>query len=547
MYRKTLLAAAAAAMTAGLVACGGSSNDADDTPTPGAVGNTIALTASGRLISFDRATPGTLVGTVTVSGLASGESLLGIDVRPADGRLYAVSSAGRVYTVDPSTGVATLAATLAADATDLTLPFAAIAGTRLGVDFNPTVDRLRVVTNSGQNLRINVDTGATTTDGLLTLAGGASVSAAAYTNSFDGATATQLWVLNGTDNRLYLQNPPNDGVLAGGVELGVTVGSDASFDIDATSNVGVAAFTAGATTTLYSIDLAATAAAATAIGVIGGGEAVIGLALNDDAPVASALGLTTDNRLLAFNPRTPNTIASSTAITGLGAGETVVGIDIRPANDLLYALSDAGVIYTVDAGTGAATTVATLSNNAGMVGAGGAFTALAGTRFSVDFNPVADRLRVISETGQSLRINVDNGLTIVDGAINRTGVAASVVAAAYTNSFGPSPRTAPPAVGTALYNLETNSDVLTLQSPPNDGTLVNVGTALGVDAGAAAGFDIAGSANGLVLAAIGAGPATLYQVNLSTGAATLPRGLTADTARIGGASGVALLDLALHF
>lgn len=547
MHRKTLITTTAAVMAYGLVACGGGSRN-DDTPV--AVGDTIALTASGRILSFDRAAPGTLVGSVAVSGLATGETLLALDMRPATGDLYALSSTGALYVINPSTGAATIRTPLVADGTDASDPFASLvigSGGSVGMDFNPTVDRLRVVTSAGQNLRINVDTGATLTDGPLSLAGGADVGAAAYTNSFDGATATQLWVLNRLDDRLYLQNPPNDGVLANPVTLGATVGAAASFDIEAAGNGGYAAFTMGSTSTLYTIDLNAAADAATAVGTIAGGEAVIGLALADAPRVATAFGLTGTNQLVRFNPRTPGTIDATTAITGLATGETVVGIDFRPANDLLYALTDAATLYTVDPASGAATLVAALADNAAMPGAGGAYAGLAGTRFSVDFNPVADRLRVISEVGQSLRINVDNGLTIVDGAINRASGAASVVAAAYTNSFTPSPRTPPP--GTQLFNLETNDDSLTLQDPPNDGTLTNVGAGLGFAIGAAGGFDIAGSRNGLVLATLGdvVGPHTLYQVNLATGVAALPRGLSADTARVGGAGGPALLDIALRF
>ncbi|MEK2481574.1 DUF4394 domain-containing protein, partial [Lactobacillus acidophilus] len=78
-----------------------------------------------------------------------------------DGLLYAVGSSGRIYTINTSSGAATVKATLTADATDTTLPFTALSGTEFGVDLNPVADRLRVVSNTGQNLRINVDNGAT--------------------------------------------------------------------------------------------------------------------------------------------------------------------------------------------------------------------------------------------------------------------------------------------------------------------------------------------------------------------------------------------------
>jgi hypothetical protein len=107
---------------------------------------------------------------------------------------------------------------------------------------------------------------------------------------------------------------------------------------------------------------------------------------------------------------------------------------------------------------------------------------------------VADRLRVIGNTGQSLRINVDTGATTTDGAINRAGVAPVVAAAAYTNSI-------PNATATQLFDVDSASSVLALQNPPNDGTLTNVG-ALGVTVAGDGGMDIGGGANGLVLAAL---------------------------------------------
>jgi hypothetical protein len=245
---------------------------------------------------------------------------------------------------------------------------------------------------------------------------------------------------------------------------------------------------------------------------------------------------------VAFDPKAPNTITSTTPITGLGAGEAVVGIDMRPKDGALYALTGAGKVYTVNPATGAATLKVTLV--ADPADATNPFTALSGTLFSVDFNPQADRMRVISDNGQNLRVNVDTGNTFTDGAINRAGSAPMVLAAAYNNSFDGT-------TATTLFNLDAASDVLTQQVPPNDGTLTNVG-ALGVDIAGMAGFDIAGGANGLALAALrsgASGPFTLYSVSLTTGAATLYRNTTGDAAlsQIGGANGPALIDIAIRF
>lgn len=146
--------------------------------------------------------------TVKVSGVSA--PLLGIDVRPADKKLYGVSADSKIYTIDPKTGAATMVSTIS---TPLTAK-------RAVVDFNPVADRLRVIGSDGQNLRINVETGAATVDGKIAFASGDAntgkmpmVTAGAYTNSMAGAKATQLFNIDGTTSSWVLQDPPNDGML----------------------------------------------------------------------------------------------------------------------------------------------------------------------------------------------------------------------------------------------------------------------------------------------------------------------------------------------
>ena len=121
----------------------------------------------------------------------------------------------------------------------------------------------------------------------------------------------------------------------------------------------------------------------------------------------------------------------------------VVGIDVRPADGVLYAVTADGGIYTVDAKTGQATMKSKLSE-----------TLKAGATVTVDFNPVADRLRVITSDGTNLRINVDDGKATVDGALKfkdgdaNAGKTPNVVAGAYTNSSNPKP------TATALYDID---------------------------------------------------------------------------------------------
>jgi hypothetical protein len=533
------------AVALSLAACGGSDDDigtVTPTPTPPPVavaGDVYVLTASNKLLSFDRATPGTIRTTATVTGLQAGESLVGIDHRPADGLLYGVGSSGRIYTLNGTTGAATVKSTLAPDATDTTAPFTALAGTEFGVDFNPVADRLRIVSNTGQSLRINVDTGATTTDGSIN--GGAAntaITAAAYTNSFAGTSTTTLFVIDAANGTLYTQNPPNNGTLASPVALGLAATNVAGFDIDARNNTGYAVMTVAGVRSLYSVNLAPAAgtAAVTVVAAVGVSEELRGIAVATPA-APLAYGLTDDSRLVTFKVATPNTLDANVAISGLASGERLLGIDIRPKDGLLYGISSTARLVTIDPATGVATVKATLAADA--ADATAPYTAIAGTAFAVDFNPVADRLRVIGNTGQSLRINVDTGATTTDGAINGIG-APVVTAAAYTNSFAGT-------TATQLFDIDTASASLALQNPPNDGTLVNVGL-LNVAVTGDVAFDIAGGANGLALAALrttATGPSALYKIDLATGAAVLANGAaTPATSAIGGGA-VGLVDLAI--
>jgi len=517
-----------------LTACGSDDDDNNAAPAPttpppasATVGDVVALTVSNRLISFDRAAPATIRTNVLVTGLQSGENLVGIDMRPADGMLYGVGSTGRLYTLDPVTGAATNKSRLAADAADTTDAFTALAGTNFGVDFNPMADRLRIVSNTGQSLRINVDTGATTTDGSIN--GGAAntaISASAYTNSFAGTGSTTLFGIDAVNNTLYTQNPPNNGTLANPVPLGIVAGAVNGFDIDARTNMGYMVATVGGARNLYGVNLAATTAPATLVGALGVTEDIRGIALRA-AQTPVVLGLTDDNRLVGFKVGTPNTLDTNVTISGLAPGELVLGIDVRPRDNMLYGLTSTARLITIDPATGVATVKATLAADSSDTTL--PYTAIAGTAFAVDFNPVADRLRVISNSGQNLRINVDTGATTTDGVINRAGAAPMVAAAAYTNSV-------PNATATQLFDVDSTSSVLALQNPPNDGTLVNVGP-LGVTVAGDGGMDIAGGANGLVLAALrttAGGPTSLYRVDITTGAGTLIGGAANPAAsRIG--------------
>ncbi|MGJ3244521.1 MAG: DUF4394 domain-containing protein [Elainellaceae cyanobacterium] len=140
-----------------------------------------------------------------------------------------------------------------------------------------------------------------------------------------------------------------------------------------------------------------------------------------------------------------------------------------------------------------------------------------GTISGFDFNPVADRLRLVGDNDQNFRINVDTGDVNVDGTLTfangdrNDGINPNITASAYTNSFAGT-------TSTELYNIDTLLNTLVLQNPPNDGTLVTVGE-LGIDFDTLGGFDIVSSSDG-TNSAFAVSDATLYSIDLNTGTAT---------------------------
>lgn len=460
--------------------------------------NIFAVTNTNQLVRFNSRTPGTVVTIGAITGLQGGENVVGIDFRPATGQLYAVGSNSRIYTVNRMTGAATFVATLSTP----------LSGTNFGVDFNPVPDRLRIISNTGQNLRVNVNDGFAIVDGVIN-GPTTNVTGAGYTNSFNGATMTTLYDVSAATDILYTQNPPNNGTLVAVGPLGIDVSEVNGFDITPIGNAAFGAFTVGGTTGLFSVNL--TTGAVQNAGAIGGGTTQFSGFAVETAATSNFLvfGVTTANNLVRFNSSRPNTILSTVAITGLQGGENVLGIDFRPATGRLFALGSSNRIYTVNMATGAATSVGTLT------------TPLLGTNFGVDFNPVPDRIRITSDLDQNLRANPNDGTNLVDGVLAyavgdvNAGQNPNIVASGYTNSFAGT-------ATTTLYNIDSNLGILTTQNPPNNGTQNTVGS-LGVTTTGEAGLDIH-PANNTALAALqtpGAMSSALYTVNLTSGAASV--------------------------
>ena len=189
--------------------------------------------------------------------MQTGESIVGLDIRPANGQLVGLGSSSRLYSLNGATAEAT--------AIGAGTPFTpALSGTTFGFDFNPTVDRIRVVSNTGQNLRLNPDTGGLAAQDTNLNPGTPSITSVAYTNNVGNASTTELFDIDSTSDRLLLQNPPNAGTLVDIGPLGIDVDANNGFDIGGRSGTALALLTVSGITSVYQINLATGAATSVA-------------------------------------------------------------------------------------------------------------------------------------------------------------------------------------------------------------------------------------------------------------------------------------------
>jgi len=428
--------------------------------------------------------PGTTTTPLTITGLTAGQTVAGADYRPNTGQLYimgyaAASNTAQLYTLDPVTGAAT---TIGSSST-------LMLGTgSIGFDFNPTVDRIRVVGANGKNYRLHPVTGAiAATDADLNFATGdinfgqtPTIGAVAYTNSYIGSEATTLYDYDESRNILVSQIPPNNGTLntigLSGIVLNPankSVDMDIYFNQVSGTNTAylVANTLASNNDNLYTVNT--TTGMATLVGAIGSGIAVkdISVVINRTVPTTITgnliYALTRTNRnLISFDSDMPGTIRTLTAITGVTAGYTVVGMDYRPATRSLYAMAYSNAttsyqLYRLDPVTGIATVINSTPGN----------IVLDSTTVGFDFNPTVDRIRVTSANGGNYRLNPDDGsiaardsnLAYNIGDV-RQGVKQNIGTVAYTNSYRG-------ATTTTLYAIDDSLASLTTIAPPNNGRI----------------------------------------------------------------------------
>ena len=221
-----------------------------------------------------------------ITGLQEGERILGIDFRPATGELFGLGSSSRLYTINLSTAQAT------AVGGQFAIP---LNGSFFGFDFNPTVDRIRVVSDADQNLRLNpisggvVDSNLATDgvqgDGNLSFGNGTDpfIAGAGYTNSdTDATTGTTLYYIDSGQDALVISPTPNAGTLTTVGSLGVDVSVPISFDIALQNgvNAGIATFLSSSESKKLSVALIdLSTGAATIIGRVKSSDPLVGIAL----------------------------------------------------------------------------------------------------------------------------------------------------------------------------------------------------------------------------------------------------------------------------
>ena len=203
----------------------------------------IGLTNANSLLTFDSSTPGTIRNTIPITGLPTGETILSITDRPSTGSLLGVGLSSHLYSIQLNTGAATAISSS---------PFSpTLVGSRASISTNPVTDTVRLVDDSGQNLRLSPSSGSVVqTDPMLAYASGDPNAAAApdlvaiaSTNSASGATSTTVYGIDpALDVLVRLGSPggsptsPNTGQLSTVGLLGVKVNDTVGFDIVGPTN-----------------------------------------------------------------------------------------------------------------------------------------------------------------------------------------------------------------------------------------------------------------------------------------------------------------------
>jgi hypothetical protein len=525
----------------------------------------IGLTTTNQLITFDSGDADHILHSAKISGLPKGEDIVSIDSRPANGLLYGLSNKDTLYTLNPISGLATAVGTQGI----------ALVGKYFAMDFNPTVDRLRAVSDAEQNLRVNPITGATI-DGDAGTSGtqpdtalaydaadvnvgkNPMISAIAYDRNFQGTTQTTLFGIDSTLNTLVLigsvngtPNSPNGGLLTTVGSLGVDPTKCAGLEI-AADGTAYAALQVKGKTALYTINL--TTGAATRIEPIGTGALKLD-ALSSLPREEIVYGVTASGRLVSFHANNPGHLDSAVALRGLIAGEKVTSIDFRPATGELFGLTSSNRIVSINTASGQTTQLGVPLVTSPQ------FTANSPGGF--DFNPTVDRLRLVDAANDNVRFNpltyapVDSDGNAANGNTPDTSLAyiatdpnvgmdPNIVGSAYDRNDNDG------GIATTLWGIDSTLNNLVRQGAvdgnaadtagggsPNGGLLTTIGS-LGVDPTDQVGFDIIDQGTqgkGAALAVMqiqGETVSKLFSINLTAGLTNQPAGGATLIGTVGG-------------
>ncbi len=498
------------------------------------------ITGSNQLLTFDASNPMFVRSLTAIAGLGSGQVVVGSDVRPSTGELFAVgyNAAGptvQLYILNKNTAAATpVGAALALNLGSGT------AG--IGVDFNPVTDRLRLTTTTNAGYLLNPDDGTSTAVAALAYASGdvaasqtPALGAGAFTNSYLASPGTTFFGIDEVRNSLVRQ-PNGSGALTtvGSTGLAVVAATalqdlDILFDATAQTNTAYLAANPGGQTYSNFYTLNTATGTPTLVGSIGLGVPVRDIAASIVLPNVPILvqgtllyGISTQY-LVSFDSALPGTLRSVLAYSGIASGQSIVGADFRPATGQLYVLgynagTGQGQLYILDTGTGVAAPVGGLHPlNLG--------TTAAPAHVGFDFNPLQDRIRVVASTTRAdYRLSPTDGSVVTDRLLayasgdSGAGQLPAVGAAAYSGNS---------TSATVLYDYDEARNALVTQNGTT-AALTTVGlSGLSVNAAVDTELDIVYNslmmANTAYLEAAPAGTAnaSLYTVDLTTGAATL--------------------------
>jgi hypothetical protein len=489
-------------------------------------GDAFALTANGRLISFDRLAPGTVKApnaTVTAtpaSDLTAASDLKGIAFRPSNGLLYGFSSdsnhVGKVFVIDPSTGAATRVATLSTATT----------GNEFGVRFNPITGNMVITSDSGQILEWTGAASGSNSSQDSAAGGPVNVTDVAFTNAFDQASVSTLYGLDTTASPQKLRTLTLPNTVSSSVSLGAPLTPENGFDVDAQNGVAyVASNPVANTPNLYTLNL--TSGVLSSVGGIGGGENVRGLALPQPkrpevfaiyessatpppAPNANNVcGTCVQGRsLVKFSPNSPGSYTVVGEVT-LPASATVLALAVRPSNNALVALGSDGTLYKIDPLSGAPSSPHLIS--------GSGVTIDPAQFYGMAFDPATDKIRLVGRTddGQvgtfdvNYVIDADTGVGTKEAVLQKPPFKISGMA--YNNDTG----------NAVVYAIDyQNSRLFTLDNTPppfNSGSISLVANLSIAPAGTVVnGFEIDGGGNAYAVWNVSSTP-HLFSIGLNNG------------------------------